>query len=103
MVSLNFFYPNSFSRFLDISKKRRKKPLVSCAITILGHTLYGKVKSTEITKKKNQKNIFLIRIYLNPIFDNSSKILFFNVEFYKFFEKIQGVRSKENPKMQKKH
>ena len=49
MVLLNFFSKNSFSRFWDISKKWSKKTLFSCTITILNHTLYGKVKgeSTE--------------------------------------------------------
>ena len=44
MVWPNFFNQNSYSWFLDIFKKGAKNPLFSGTITILDHTMYGKVK-----------------------------------------------------------
>ena len=46
MVLPNFFHQNSFSRFWDILKKKKEKnPLFSRTITMLDHTMYGKVKN----------------------------------------------------------
>ena len=46
MVSTNFFNQNNFSRFWDniFQKNDTKKNTFPCTITILDHTLYGKVK-----------------------------------------------------------
>ena len=44
MVTPNFFNQNSFNHFLRyFEKKMQKKDLFSFMITILDHTLYGKV------------------------------------------------------------
>ena len=61
-----FFNLNSFNRFWDISKKRSKKTLFSCKITILDYTLYGKVKKKKklITELQLIKILF-INMYLN--------------------------------------
>ena len=42
-----FFYQNSFARFFRYfeKKKEKNKPLFSCTITIIDHTLYVKVKN----------------------------------------------------------
>ena len=53
MVLFNVFNQNSFSRFLDIlkKKKQKKKHFFSCTIRILDHIVYGKVKRLMINCK----------------------------------------------------